>query len=208
MTEAADRTPDMIWLLMALILPLMALMGRRIALGQALSMLLIWVAIFGAGFAIFKLVEPRLIAWQQSQRGGEIVATVSRADSGSPQGETVRLAMSPDGHFWTEARINGQPIRLLVDSGASITAISAATATRIGIDIDSFSPPMELTTANGTVQAQRATVDTLRIGAVEARDLPVVVSGAFGDTNVVGMNFLTKLKSWRVEGTTMILEAP
>jgi aspartyl protease family protein len=46
----------------------------------------------------------------------------------------------------------------------------------------------------------------LRFGTIVARDLPVVVSPAFGTTDVLGMNFLSKLKSWRVEGRTLILE--
>jgi aspartyl protease family protein len=209
MTEAGDRAPDMIWLLMAMMLPLMALFARRIPLGQALKMLLVWTFIFGAGFAVFQLVEPRLIAWKQSQRGGEIVAPSARSDNGTTQsGRIARIPMAPDGHFWTEAMVNGQPVRLLIDSGASTTAISASLADRLGIQINTMMPPVEITTANGVVEARRATLPNLRVGVIEARDLPVVVSPAFGDTSVVGMNFLSKLRSWRVEGGTMILEAP
>ncbi len=66
--------------------------------------------------------------------------------------------------------------------------------------------PVVLKTANGSINAQTATIPELRIGNVVARDLPVVVSPAFGDMSVVGMNFLSRLKSWRVEGQTLILE--
>jgi aspartyl protease family protein len=41
-----------------------------------------------------------------------------------------------------------------------------------------------------------------------AKDLPIVVAKEFGDSNVIGMNFLSKLRSWRVEGTEMVLEPP
>ncbi|MGK3765467.1 retroviral-like aspartic protease family protein, partial [Enterococcus faecium] len=58
---------------------------------------------------------------------------------------------------------------------------------------------------NGQVEAQTATVRDVRLGDIAARDLGVVVSPAFGDTDVLGMNFLSKLKSWRVEGRTLIL---
>ena len=40
---------------------------------------------------------------------------------------------------------------------------------------------------------------------IVARDLKVVVSPAFGDMEVIGMNFLSKLASWRVEGRTLVL---
>jgi aspartyl protease family protein len=56
------------------------------------------------------------------------------------------------------------------------------------------------------IRAQTAKVETLKLGTIRAYDLPVVVSPAFGDTDVLGMNFLSRLKSWRVEGQTLILE--
>ena len=64
---------------------------------------------------------------------------------------------------------------------------------------------MIIQTANGSIRAQTATLPELRIGNIVARDLPVVTSPAFGDMDVVGMNFLSRLKSWRVEGKTLIL---
>ena len=66
--------------------------------------------------------------------------------------------------------------------------------------------PVMMQTANGTIAAQTATVREIRIGNVVARDVPVVVSPAFGNMNVVGMNFLSRLKSWRVEDGVLILQ--
>ncbi|MBW8743193.1 MAG: TIGR02281 family clan AA aspartic protease [Sphingomonas sp.] len=96
--------------------------------------------------------------------------------------------------------------KLLVDSGATITALSVDTAEAAGLVPEKSPFPIILKTANGAVAARTARVATLRIGNVVARDLPVVVSPSFGDTEVIGMNFLSKLKSWRVEGDTLILE--
>jgi aspartyl protease family protein len=62
-----------------------------------------------------------------------------------------------------------------------------------------------LNTANGMVSARTATVAELTVGNVTARDFGVVVSPAFGDTDVLGMNFLSRLASWRVEGKTLVL---
>ncbi len=66
--------------------------------------------------------------------------------------------------------------------------------------------PIILETANGQVRPQSAQVAELSIGNIVARDLAVVVSPAFGDIDVLGMNFLSRLHSWRVEGRTLILE--
>lgn len=120
-------------------------------------------------------------------------------------GEEVRIRMSSDGHFWARVRIGEVERRLMIDSGATITALSAQTADAAGIAPRDQLVPVMLRTANGTVRAQTATVPEMRFGTIVARQLPVVVSPAFGDLNVLGMNFLSRLKSWRVEGSTLIL---
>jgi len=121
------------------------------------------------------------------------------------QGETVRIKMSPDGHFWARVQINGVERRMLVDSGATITAISRDTAEAAEVK-PALAPPMLIETANGTVQAQPARADNVAIGPLSTRDLPLVVGDSFGDLDVLGMNFLSRLKSWRVEDRTLILE--
>jgi aspartyl protease family protein len=120
-------------------------------------------------------------------------------------GEETRIRMSPDGHFWATAKFGGVTRRMLIDSGATVTALSLDTANAAGLDVRDAIFPMLLRTANGTIRAQTAGVDELRLGNVVARDVPVVVSPAFGNTDVLGMNFLSRLKSWRVEGRTLIL---
>lgn len=136
---------------------------------------------------------------------GQIAARLN-IDGQDVVGEEVRIRMSPDGHFWARVRIgDAAPVRMLVDSGATITALSAATAAAAGIEPSDGIVPVMLRTANGTVRAQTGTVAEMRFGTIVARGLPVVVSPAFGDMSVLGMNFLSRLKSWRVEGRTLIL---
>jgi aspartyl protease family protein len=63
-----------------------------------------------------------------------------------------------------------------------------------------------LTTANGMVFARTSSVAKLELGSIIAKDLRVVVAPEFGDTDVLGMNFLSRLKSWRVEDSMLVLE--
>lgn len=121
-------------------------------------------------------------------------------------GDEVRIPMARDGHFWAEVKINGVARRMLVDSGATVTALSPATASAAGVEADATLVPMLMKTANGTVRADAGTVDRLEIGGIEARGLTVVISPGLGDTDVIGMNFLSELAAWRVEGRTLILE--
>ena len=120
-------------------------------------------------------------------------------------GNEVRIKMAPDGHFWANVSLNGSRRRMLIDSGATVTAISDATAAAASIDATAGLVPVVLKTANGLIQARTGTVETLRVGNIEARNLKVVVSPGLGGLDVLGMNFLSKLQSWRVEGRTLIL---
>jgi aspartyl protease family protein len=120
-------------------------------------------------------------------------------------GKELRVAMSRDGHFWVRASINGIDRRMLIDSGATITALSASSAREAHVDISSGIAPVVLQTANGAAPARAGRVDELRIGNIVARNLRIVTSPGLGNMDVLGMNFLSRLQSWRVEGQTLIL---
>lgn len=120
-------------------------------------------------------------------------------------GKELRVAMAPDGHFWVVASINGVERRMLIDSGATVTAISQATARQANVDIGLGLAPVVLRTANGVARAETGKVDELRVGNIVARNLAIVTSPGLGQLDVLGMNFLSKLQSWRVEGRILIL---
>lgn len=120
-------------------------------------------------------------------------------------GKELRIQMASDGHFWANVSLNGVKRRMLVDSGATVTAISPQAASAAGVSPEPDLVPVILKTANGMVRAQTGSVEELRLGNIVARDLKVVVSPAFGEMNVLGMNFLSKLKSWRVEDGTLVM---
>ena len=119
-------------------------------------------------------------------------------------GET-RIPMSRDGHFWLRARINGTPARFLVDTGATITALSSDLADTANIRPEPLRQTVVLKTANGAIEARIGTADELKFGNIVARDLDVVVAPGLGQTNVIGMNLLSRLASWRVEDNTLVL---
>ncbi len=184
--------------LLLLILPISALIARRVPLVRILLSLASWIVIIGVVTVVIgqrEQFDPYL------QR----VARMLKLDDQNVTGGETRIRMSADGHFWARVTVDGVPRRMLVDSGATVTALSVATAQAASLDVRKSMFPMILNTANGQINAQTASVRELRLGDIAARDLAVVVSPAFGDTDVLGMNFLSKLKSWRVEGNTLIL---
>jgi aspartyl protease family protein len=198
MTDILADLPGRLILLLGLVV-LLGVLARQVPiLGTALRVASWVVLIVLAGIAI-----------DQRERFDPYVGNIRRAlklEDQQVSGEEVRVRMSPDGHFWVRASIGGVERRMLVDSGATVTALSLPTATAAGIEAKDELFPVLLRTANGTIAAKTGMLGELRFGTIVARDLPVVVSPAFGNTDVLGMNFLSKLKSWRVEGRTLILQ--
>ena len=123
-------------------------------------------------------------------------------------GATVTIPVNEDGHYWVDALVNGKPVHFLIDSGATVTALSQGTADSLNVLMDAAGGDVVMMTANGEITARRSMIGEMALGPIRAHDLPVVVSPAFGSENVLGMNFLGKLKSWRVQGGNMVLEAP
>lgn len=121
------------------------------------------------------------------------------------EGGETRIPLARDGHFWLRAQVNGEPVSFMVDTGATLTAVSSQVAERVGLEPRPGGVPVRLNTANGTISADIATIDELRFGNIAARGLDTVIAPGLGETSVVGMNLLSRLQSWRVEDNTLIL---
>lgn len=181
---------------MCLVLVLSSLIARRQPLGSTVKMALAWLAIFIVALLLYSFKDDV----------GERLRMALYPEDGVTRGETLRIPMADDGHFWVNADVNGVETRFLVDSGATTTALSLKTARAAGIDPaeDSFGTP--ITTANGTVMARRVRIDELRVGPIRRSDVGATTAAEFGDMNVLGMNFLSSLDSWGVEGRTLVLK--
>ena len=194
----SDTTGNVIFYVLLLVLPLSALFARRMPLSRVAVMTLAWIGIFATGLVVVAIVNQN--QWLISG-----TRTLFYGPDQSVVGSEVRIPMADDGHFWARATINGVERVMLVDSGATVTALSTTTAASAKIDLDGMAAPAVVSTANGTVTGKSATIASLKVGGITATDLPTIVAPEFGDQDVLGMNFLSRLKSWRVEGKTLIL---
>jgi aspartyl protease family protein len=192
--------PSLIWGVVCVLLLISSLAARRLPMGQVGKMVLAWVAIFAAMFAIFSFRFEFQAIWERVK--SDVAGTAGQSVSG----EAIELKRQDDGHYWLQVEINGNPVRFMIDSGATTTAVNAETATEAQIEVDDNGYPVIISTANGRVAAQRGVVQSMEIGSHKLVDHNVVVSESFGDTNVLGMNFLDSLKSWSVEGNIMTLQ--
>jgi aspartyl protease family protein len=192
----SEDIPRVIFLVLMLVIVGSSLLSRQLPLAKSLRIGLAWAGIFGI---IFILVVFRHDFATLGER-------LSAEFTGDPisEGEEVRIAIGSDGHFWTGGTINGHQVRFLVDSGASTTTVSQETATAAGLETGFRAEQVE--TANGTVVMKKSRAESLRIGSIERSDIGINVNPN-DNINVLGMNFLSSLKSWKVEGRFLVLQS-
>lgn len=192
--------PSLIWGVVCIVLLISSLAARRLPLGYVAKAAFAWIAIFAALFAIFSFRFEFISIWER------VKADISGTAGQSVSGGEIAIRRQDDGHYWLQVDVNGKPVRFMIDSGATTTAMNADTARETGIEVDANGYPVILDTANGRVTAQRGVIQSLKIDALEIPQHKVVVSESFGDTNVLGMNFLDSMRSWKVEANVMTLK--
>lgn len=185
-----------LYLLMAIILVLGALVGRRGKVVQKLAMAVAWIMVFGAGFILFTFRDDM----------GWVAQRLKAEATGSPvvEGEIVRIPMAIDGHFWVQGLVNGEKVRFLVDSGATMTTIGRGTALRTGVAVAPGRDQL-VRTGNGVIRVSTGYAEDLSIGLIDRKGVRMHITD-LEDLNVLGMNFLSSLDRWSVEGRWLVLE--
>jgi aspartyl protease family protein len=189
-----EKGPYLVYSLVALLFVASSLVGMRQPISKTLKMVLAWVAIFGTAFILFSF---------RSEFSGLGQRLKAEALGTSIQdGDELRIPMADDGHFWVSAKLNGQDVRFMVDSGASVTTVSRKVAEASGMPIGN--EHIIVSTANGPARATKGRADRLQVGSIERADFPVDINEN-DDVNLLGMNFLSSLQGWRVEGNYLVL---
>jgi aspartyl protease family protein len=111
------------------------------------------------------------------------------------------VSMGQDGHYWAQARINGQTVRMLVDTGATAVSLTAADARRVGIDPTTLTYGLKVATASGEARAARITLGSVAVdGAVDA-----LVIDRDSDASLLGMSYLSRLSGFDANRETLRL---
>lgn len=177
------------------------------------------IAALGAAGLAYTLTHPGVVAgFVDRMRGPSALAErvepdstgnpeASVADTRANQSGTVTLPAGKYGHFLTEAEINGHDIDVMVDTGASLVALSYEDARRAGIFVNPSDFTHAAQTANGIARVAPVTISRIEIGDIVVRDVKGVVSerGASKRT-LLGMSFLGRLSRVEMRGSTLVLE--
>jgi aspartyl protease family protein len=184
--------------LLVLILPLSSLIARRPPLGQTLRYGVAWVGIFALLLVLFSFRDDLRAGWN---------TLFERFDPSAPKivGENVRIRQDEGGHFSAKAMVNGREVLFLIDTGATTSMMSRGSANAANVPVSETGFAAIVETANGTTAMRRARIESLKVGSIVREDHAILVSEDMGEMNMLGMNFLSSLKSWRVEGKDMVL---
>lgn len=206
--DALDETMQIVAALMFGAYALYLLAGHRGRLGQAVRYLATWAVLFLAfvgGYAYRD--EITAVAYRVM---GELVppgqsVSVETSDSGE---RAVRVRRRPDGHFMARVEINGSPVTMLVDTGASTVVLKPADAERAGIEVKKLSFSVPVQTANGTTFAAPVRLRSITIGGIEIRDVETLVSKPGNlKESLLGMTFLKRLRSYEFAGEFLTLRS-
>jgi aspartyl protease family protein len=122
-------------------------------------------------------------------------------------GRSISILRDARGHFQTDARIDGQRIDFMVDTGASVVALNETSAARFGLRPARGDYSATVTTANGTLKAARARIAMMEVGGLVVRDVEAMVlpDEALSE-NLLGLSFLSRLKRFEYANGRLVLE--
>ncbi len=143
---------------------------------------------------------------QVEAAGRHILAELSPSTPEVTGQREVTLRAAGDGHFHVDARVNGAPVRMLLDTGASAVALTPEAAEHAGIDLDKLDYDIPVQTANGTDRVALARIRELAVGTIVLRDVQAYVSrpGRLPEP-LLGMSFLDRLGGFEKSGRRLIL---
>ncbi len=121
------------------------------------------------------------------------------------QRPVVRLQVNQRGQYMVRGNINGRGADLLVDTGASVVAISEREATSLGILVPANAPAGMVSTAQGKARAREVRLDSIEVGGIRVPNVrAVVVDGAYPEAVLLGMTFLQAVSIEHAEGVMVL----
>jgi aspartyl protease family protein len=180
--------------------------GTRQAVGTATGWLVVACAAIVSlvYFSEIKSVARVVLGLQAPDARTERQSEPAR---GIARRRTVELRAGAHGHYFASAEINGRPIDVMVDSGASIVALSYDDARRAGVYVRDRDYTQRVSTANGLAKVAPVVLDRVSIGDITVRNVPAAVTepGSL-TTSLLGMSFLSRLQRVEMRAGTLVLQ--
>ncbi|MEO4044252.1 TIGR02281 family clan AA aspartic protease [Hoeflea sp. CAU 1731] len=173
----------------------MAILERRSTMHRVL--------VFAALAIGFSLAVPSLLSDRSAGEKTVDLAAVERTPAAS---RTVRIDADRAGHFTAEFKINGRKVDGLIDTGATAVAINETMARKLGVRLKPADFTHRVQTANGAIAVAPVVLNRIDLGPIRVRDVQAVViaDDSLAHT-LIGMSYLKRLRSYRVENDMLVL---
>jgi aspartyl protease family protein len=171
---------------------------------------LVFAALIGSGALAGMVVQSHDRQKQMKQDSKVTTASMpmrsGNAAAPAPAGNTAMIYSDPRGHFYADIQVRGIPIRTMVDTGASLVALSTEDAAKIGLRANPSDRKAQFNTANGVVTASLVQLPEVRLQGLTVFDVEAAIMppGAMSGT-LLGMSFMKKLASFESRGSSMVM---
>lgn len=118
--------------------------------------------------------------------------------------QSIELARQPNGYFYADVQINGAPVHMIVDTGATVIALSREDAQAAGLPIPIAMNEVIGRGADGEVKGEEVSLDRVTLGGKTVEKLPAIVLNS-GGQSLLGQSFLSQFASVKIEGDKMVL---
>jgi len=120
-------------------------------------------------------------------------------------GTDAQVVKGADGHYWAEANIDGKAVRVLVDTGASVVALTRADALQLGVDPEPEAFTGKVQTASGVVRAAPVQLKTISVAGARVDRVEALVVEQGLEYSLLGMSYLGRLSAFSATPTGLTL---
>lgn len=175
------------------------MVGRRLKLKQTVKYAAAWVGVF----LVFLIGYTYRL--ELSDIGSRVIGEVLPYRATNVSTGEVRLKADRDGHYRVEALVDGKTVRFLIDTGASGVVLTPVDAIRLGFNARRLRFTQTAETANGTVRSAPIRLNFISVGQIEMTDFQASVNEADMSDSLLGMSFLSRLRSYEVRDGMFIM---
>ena len=167
--------------------------ANRDNLGKVTQQLMLWGLIFVGVIAAYGL-------W------GDIRQTVQPSQTVFDSAQRIELPRANDGHYYLLAEVNGAPIRVVVDTGATDIVLSRRDARAAGLNPDDLAFLGQANTANGVVRTAPVRLDSIAVGDIRDTGLRAVVNDGDLHESLLGMSYLHRFSTIQISDGMLVLQ--
>jgi len=172
---------------------------REMGISKILKYLGIWSAI------ILVIISAYSYRYEFTDFKDRLLGEINPAQARIGKSGTIIIDSSQDGHFYMNVKINGAPVRFMIDTGASDIVLNYKDAKKIGVNFKKLNFDRRYQTANGTALGATVSLDKIEVGNVEFNNVSASVNQSDMGTSLLGMSFLRKFKRYEFYQDQLIL---